>query len=342
MSISGSIKGYRTRVLRSVEDLDPATAGIASRCGASEFYYGYEFLRAYEREPIQPVHQVYYIETYDESGALVALTPCYVQGDPLRALGLGEGELALLSHVWHCSDTQVVTVDDDPAVAGAIVSTMRRIAAEAGLRRLGFINVPVGSSSAKALDRAGLPGIDLDTRYCMDLGAMGDWEGYLTALKQKARGEYRRQLRRAQDAGAEVVERQPSGEEDPESLRIFETLMARVGSAGYYSAERIAAFLRYTPTGARIVEVWLHGDLLAKAVVFIEPEKIHAWAGGWDRASDEARKLPFSSYYILMAGIIKLGLRLRIPRLEGGRRNPAFKIRFGMQPLPLQAFMADA
>jgi hypothetical protein len=332
-----STDAYRTRIVRTVEQLSDQAAGLALAAGVSEFYYGHEFLRAYEREPIQPVHDVYYVETYGTDDRLIALTPCYVQGDPLRALGLGDGELALLSHVWHSSDTQLAATVKTPEVAGAVVATMREIAAGAGLGRFGFINVPTGSPSALALAGAGLSGIDLDTRYWMDLIGLRNWEGYLSSLRTKDRGEYRRQLRRADDAGVKIVNREPTGHEDPESLRIFEELMARVGSAGYYSAERIAAFLQYTREGARIIEVTLGGDLIAKAVVFLESRKIHAWAGGYNR--DPA--LPFSPYYVLMAAIIKLGFQAGVSILEGGRRNPAFKMRFGMVPQPLQAFVTD-
>ncbi|MGL5858923.1 MAG: GNAT family N-acetyltransferase [Angustibacter sp.] len=323
--------------MRSVDDLDPRSEGLAQTVGVSEFYYGHEFLRAYEREPIQPVHGVHYVETYDSVGELVALTPCYVQGDPLGALGLAAGEHALLSHVWHCSDTQLAGATRTAQLAGAVIAAMRDVAAQTGLGRFGFINVPTDSASARALTGAGLAGTDLDTRYWMDLAGLKDWEGYLAALKTKDRGEYRRQLRRADDVGVRVSDREPTQHEDPQTLRIFEELMARVGSAGYYSAERIAAFLRYTRRGARIVEVTLADALIAKAVVFIESRKIHAWAGGYNRDPG----LPFSPYYVLMAAIIQLGFRVGVSVLEGGRRNPAFKMRFGMVPQPLQAFMAD-
>ncbi|MCD9194738.1 GNAT family N-acetyltransferase [Streptomyces albireticuli] len=333
---------YRTRVVRTVEDLAPETGELAAAAGASEFYYGHEFLRAYEREPIQPVHAVHYIEVLDEDDRVIALTPCYVQGDPLRALDMAPDEKALLSHVWHCSDTQLAgTRADDPRVARAIVARMRAIAAEEGLERCGFINVATGSPTALALAGAGLTGIDLDTRYTVDLAALGDWQGYLSSLRYNARREYARQLRRAEDCGVKITERVPDGDEDPASLQIFEVLMANVGSAGYYSKERIAAFLRYTRKGARILEVTMDGEVIAKAVVFLEPRKIHAWAGGYDRNADAASGRPFSSYYVLMSAIIKLGLRAGVPTLEGGRRNGDFKIRYGMRPQPLQAFMTD-
>src|SRR5437868_4799480 len=99
--------GLSTRVVRSVDDLHPGTAELVRGCGAP-FYYGAEFLRAYERHAVQPVHDVFYVEVLDRDETLVGFTPCYVQGDPLGALGLAQGELAVLTHTWHCPDTRLV------------------------------------------------------------------------------------------------------------------------------------------------------------------------------------------------------------------------------------------
>jgi hypothetical protein len=90
-----------------------------------------------------------------------------------------------------------------------------------------------------------------------------------------------------------------------------------------------------------MIEVLLDDRLLAKAIVMVESQKIHAWAGGYDRERDERERLPFSSYYVLMAAIMKLGFSLGVPTLEGGRRNAAFKTRFGMRPIPTQAYVTD-
>ncbi|MCT2594019.1 GNAT family N-acetyltransferase [Streptomyces sp. N2-109] len=342
MNTSPRTDALRTRVVRTVEELSPQTADLASRAGVSEFYYGHEFLRAYEREPIQPVREVHYIEVLDSADRLLALTPCYVQGDPLRALGLADGELALLSHVWHCSDTQLASTSATPELAGQVVAAMRKVAATAGLARCGFINVPGGTATARALEGTGLTGKSLDTRYTVDLAAMGDWEGYLASLTSKTRREFRRHLRRAEECGVRITDRAPDDYEAPESLRILEVLMENVGSTGYYSKERFSAFLPYTRTGVRIVEVVLDGEILAKAIMFIEAAKIHAWAGGYDKHSDKRKGLTFSSYSCLMAGMLQLGFQAGVATFEGGRRNGAYKERFGMRPKELDAYMFDA
>jgi hypothetical protein len=332
---------YRVEVLRNVDDLPPECELIAREQGLSTFYYGFEFLRAYEREPIQKVHHTRYLVVRD-ADTVVAFVPCYVQGDPLRALHLADGDVVLLSHMWHCSDTAIATRRDDPQLAAAVVDTMALLANELDARRYGFINVPTGSPTATLLRSVGLTPQHLDTRYVIDLAAAGDFDGYLRGLRPNARREYRRQLNRARDAGVCTSVRVPEGAEDPRSLDLFETLMANVGSAGYYDKDRISRFLTYVPSGARIVEVSHRGDLVAKAVVFLEETKIHAWAGGYDRHADAAADRPFSSYYVLMAQIIRLGFAAGVRYLEGGRRNGPFKERYGMRPVELDAYLMDA
>lgn len=58
-------------------------------------------------------------------------------------------------------------------------------------------------------------------------------------------------------------------------------------SAGFYSKESLARFVRYTPHETRIVEVTKASDLLAKAMLFVESQKIHLWAGGYDRYAEQ-------------------------------------------------------
>ena len=336
MSTSRSTRPLSTRVVRTVDDLHPAITDVVTANGAN-FNYGLEFLRAYERYPIQRVHAVYYVEIHGDHGAPVAFAPCYVQGDPLGALGLRDGELALLSHVWHCSDSRLVTAEETtPQLARRMVAAMAEVARSARLRRFGFINVEVGSPTALALEAIGLTGSLVDTRYWLDLAGCGDEAGYLARLRRSSRMEYRRHRNRARDAGVVITHRPARAEEDRERLGLFEVAMERVGSAGYYSAEKIANFLRETPS-ARIIELTQGERLLAMSINFVDATRIHAWACGWVRD----RGMPFSPYYVVWSEIVRLGFQVGVPRLEGGRRNGDFKIRFGMIPQPLNVYMAE-
>lgn len=332
---------YHVEVLGSVDSLPPECGTIAKEQGLSTFYYGFEFLRAYEREPIQRVHHTRYIVVREACGHVVAFVPCYVQGDPLRALDLADGEVVLLSHVWHCSDTRMATRREDPEIARMIAETMRSLSLQLGAGRYGFINVSTQGPTGHMLRAAGFTPKHIDTRYIIDLAAAGDFEGYIQGLRPNARGEYRRQLNRARDAGVRMSVRIPESAEEPDSLDLFERLMANVGSAGYYDKERISRFLTYVPSGARIVEIHQDEELIAKAVVFLEESKIHAWAGGYDRYADEKAGRPFSSYYVLMARIIQLGFEANVRYFEGGRRNGPFKERYGMRPVELDAYIKE-
>jgi predicted N-acyltransferase len=327
---------FDTRVVRTVDELSEDVASLAHSSGAN-FNYGREFMRAYEFEPIQPVYASYYIEVRDEQGTLVAFTPCYIQGDPLGALGIKPGERGLLSHVWHCSDSRLVSNDVTVPLAVEVMSTMRDIAAAEGVPRYGFINVATGSPSAMALEGAGVEGIYVDTRYAIDLASLGDEEGYLASLRSGPRAHYRRHWRRADEAGMKVSHRFATDDIEPEYLELLETSMERVGSAGYYSKERISAFLGMTPS-ARLIELTLDDELIGMSILFVEPGKrIHAWAGGWVRE----RKFSFSPYYVLMGSCLRLGFQLGLPRLEGGRRNGEYKMRYGMTPQTLNAYVTD-
>lgn len=336
MSTSRPISAYTRRVVGSVDDLSAGTPALVAAAGAN-VNYGREFMRAYERYPIQPVHGCHYIELLDGDGQVTAFAPCFVQGDPLGALGFGEGEHALLSHVWHCSDTRIVAAQVTEQIAAELLDAMRDVARSAGLASTGFINVADGSPSAVALERAGVAAIDLDTRYWLDLVRFGSEDGVLASIKPAARREYRRHWRRATEAGVQVVSRRALPDEDVDKLELLELTMARVGSPGYYDKRKLVAFLAEMPS-ARVIEVNLEGQLLAYAILFVDSTRLHAWALGYDRE----RPLGFSPYYIIWGSFMHLGYELGLPRLEAGRRNGEFKQRHGLFAQNLNAYVVDA
>ncbi|MDX6683870.1 MAG: hypothetical protein QOG94_3909 [Solirubrobacteraceae bacterium] len=336
MSTSARSRTYRRRVVASVDELSAGTPALVAAAGAN-VNYGIEFMRAYERHPIQPVHGCHYVELLDDDGMVAAFAPCFVQGDPLGALGLGAGEHALLSQVWHCSDTRLVAAEATARIAEQLLEAMRDVARSASLPRTGFINVAAGSLSAGALEAAGVPAVHLDTRYWLDLARHGSEDGVLAAIKSSDRREYRRHWRRAAEAGVHVTTRRALPGEDEDKLGLLEVTMDRVGSPGYYDKARLVAFLAEMPN-ARVVEVTLGDDLLAFAILFVDDTRLHAWALGYDRE----RKLAFSPYYIVWGSFMRLGYELGLPRLEAGRRNGDFKMRHGLLPQELNAYVVDA
>ncbi|WNV88068.1 GNAT family N-acetyltransferase [Umezawaea sp. Da 62-37] len=322
-------------MVRSVDDLSPGTAAVVKAAGAN-MNYGTEFMRAYERYPIQAVHGNYYVELLDDADEVVAFAPCFVQGDPLGALGLGPGEHALLSQVWHCSDTRLVAAEATPEIATELLDAMREVAASLGLARTGFINVADGSPSAHALESAGLKGVHLDTRYWLDLAKFGSEEGVIASIKPTNRREYQRHWRRATEAGVKITTRHPGADEQVSKLNLLLTTMDRVGSPGYYDAEKLVKFLAETPT-AWIIEIALDEKPLGFAILFVDDTRLHAWALGYDRET----KLAFSPYYLMWGSFMRLGYELGLPTLEAGRRNGEFKMRHGLVPQDLSAYVVD-
>lgn len=321
--------------MHSVDELSAGTPAVVAAAGAN-VNYSIEFMRAYQRYPIQPVHGCHYIELLDGAGEVAGFAPCFVQGDPLGALGLGPEEHALLSQVWHCSDTRLVAAEATPEIAVEVLEAMQEVARSVNLPRTGFINVAAGSPSALALEGAGIPGVHLDTRYWLDLAGYGSEEGVLAAIKPADRREYRRHWRRATEAGVKVVTRHAQPDEDVAKLGLLEVTMVRVGSPGYYDAAKLAAFLAETPS-AWIIEITLAENLLGFAILFVDDSRLHAWALGYDR---EAR-LSFSPYYVMWGSFMRLGYELGLPRLEAGRRNGEFKVRHGLVPQELNAYVVD-
>lgn len=321
--------------MRTIDDLSAGTPAVVAASGAN-MNYSTEFMRAYERFPIQPVHGCYYVELLDDEDTVVAFAPCFVQGDPLGALGLQAGEHALLSNVWHCSDTRLVAAEATSAIATELLDAMKEVARSLNLTRTGFINIADDSPSAEALTAAGVEGIHLDTRYWLDFAAHGSEEGLLASIKSADRREYNRHWRRATEAGVKIVSRMAMPDEDVEKLNLLEVTMVRVGSAGYYDAEKLAAFLGETPN-ARIIEITLDDALLGFAILFTDDTRLHAWALGYDRET----KLSFSPYYLMWGSFMKLGYELGLPRLEAGRRNGDFKMRYGLVPQELSAYVVD-
>lgn len=321
--------------MRSVDDLSEGTEAVVAASGAN-MNYSFEFMRAYERFPIQPVHGCHYVELLDDHDEVVAFAPCFVQGDPLGALGLPKGEFALLSNVWHCSDGRLAARNVTPEIATELLDAMREVARSLNLGRTGFINVANGSPSAEALTAAGVDGVHLDTRYWLDLAAHGSEQGVLDSIKSADRREYNRQWRRASEAGVKIVHRMASRNEDIEKLNLLEVTMVRVGSAGYYDAEKLAKFLAETPN-ARIIEITLEDKLLGFAILFTDSTRLHAWALGYDRET----KLSFSPYYLMWGSFMRLGYELGTPVLEAGRRNGEFKMRHGLVPQDLSAYVVN-
>ena len=166
------MSGLSIHLVRSASEVTDGVEGMASSCEAP-FYYRKKFLEAYQRHPVQPVHDSFFLEVTDGSGELVAFAPCYLQGDTLGALGPATDEPSLLSHCWHCYDTRLL--------AARPTGHLVRLAdgGHAGGGDGGTGCGATDSSTWRAVrprpppcEDAGLTPVALDTRYVLDLSGI--------------------------------------------------------------------------------------------------------------------------------------------------------------------------
>ncbi|MFF3420475.1 GNAT family N-acetyltransferase [Streptomyces sp. NPDC002698] len=221
--------------------------------------------------------------------------PCHLQkeGDLygfLRAVGIEDTDgPALLGHNWYCYDTRVPVRVVGPArrarVLGALLDALCDLAAADGAWTAGLVSVPENDPVLDVARAKGWRVAPIVTRFQLPLhGATGDaldsYDSYLATLGARTRRTIRQYLRRAADAGVTTAVEAPR----PDFLRTVGDLTrrttARYGSAGMYPEDAFASFVMSLGDHARVVRVDRSDLPLAAAVVLLDDECLHMWAGG--------------------------------------------------------------
>jgi predicted N-acyltransferase len=335
-----------------IDAVDPAAWDAAVRAQGLPVFYSHSFLSAYERHPLTEVDGVAYLTVWRRGvpGPPVAVVPAYFQRrpDPLGHLASAYPEAAgqptLLSHCWHCYDGHLGGLDGGTAgraaVAGTVMAALRGLARELGAPWCGVMNVRHGGPTATALAAAGLPLRPLAQRFGTDLGGLTGFDDFLDrSAGQRARANLRRHRRRAAENGVHTAALPVAAADLAGVWALCNLLAGRHGDAErYYPSGRFERFLTALGPSVRIVEVRQYGRLVAAAACLLDTERLHWWAGG----ADYEVAGNFSPYYVMFAETVELALRLRRPDFEGGRGNPAFKLRNGLTARPLDACLVRA
>jgi predicted N-acyltransferase len=321
--------------------VDTAAWDAAVRTNRLPVFYEHRFLAAYERHPLAGIDAVRYLVVRRRGGTdvPVVVLPAYLlrQGDPLGCLTSAFPEAAgrpvLLSHCWHCYDGHVGGPDVEPAQAAAVLAALRGVARGLGVPWSGVVNVRRGGPSATALAAAGLPVRPLSQRYVAQLGGVGDLDAFLRLARPRARLNLRRYRRRAAEYGVRTAVL-PVAEADLAGVAaLCDRIASRNGTERFYPLGAFPRFLAALGPCARVLEIRQRGRLIAAGVCLLDEHAFHSWAAGVDYAVDGN----FSPYYLLFAETVELALRLGRPTFEGGRGNPAFKLRYGLAGRPLDA-----
>jgi CelD/BcsL family acetyltransferase involved in cellulose biosynthesis len=314
---------------------------VVSAAAAPVFYQS-TYLAAYHDTPLADLAGTgYLVARARPGGRPLAVLPVALHRRPdplgcLRRLHPGiEREPALLSHVWHCYDARIVGADGRSDVVGALLCALRQLAQEWGARWFGFVNVERGGSTATALQAAGLRGGHLIDRFTADLAGLADLEDYLRRIGPRARANLRRTRRRAADCGLMAGVRAPGDADLDEVAELCGRTAARFGNPGFYPAGAFVGFVRGLGPAAHLLEVRQHGRLVAVGVCLTDELRFHTWSCGVDYAVAGNA----SPYALLFAESVGLALRLGRRVLEGGRSNEVFKLRHGLVPRHLDAYV---
>lgn len=314
---------------------------VVERAGAPVFY-GYDFLRAYERSPLSDTRGTLYVLVRHGRAPRAAI-PAYLldDWDPLGVLsGLVPADeparRMLVSHMWHCYDSRLPVADSDDRLVDRVCAELSRVARELDAAGLVFANVTVGSLLLEQLRALGFRIAPIEVRYVLDLRDLRGPDDYLAALPGRVRRALLRHRRRGGEAGVRISITAAQPESLDDALELCRRTAARHGNDAYYQSERMRAFL--TGLGARsvrIVRVELEGDLVAASICLLDDTSFHTWAGGADYARCSAHA--FSPNYVLFYEEVRAALGSGRARLEAGRRNHEFKLRHGLAPVGLCA-----
>ncbi|MEU4170768.1 GNAT family N-acetyltransferase [Streptomyces sp. NPDC026665] len=339
-------------VTDSIDEVDTAQWEQVAVADTAPVHYTPAYLRAYQTSPLSPFLAARYL-TVAEAGRTLAVLPCYLQkqGDPygfLRAVGIEDTDgPALLGHNWYCYDTRVPVRATGPTqrarVLGAVLDGLRELAAADGASTAGLVSVPEGDPVLDVARDRGWRVAPIVTRFQLPLySATGDafesYDSYLATLGARTRRTIRQYLRRAADAGVTTAVETPR----PGFLRTVGDLTRRTAakydSAGMYPESAFTDFVMALGDNARVVRVDRGEQTLAAAVVLLDEERLHMWAGGTSHATLDG----FSPNYLLWATEIRAAIEWRKRWVEGGRSNEPMKTRHGMKPLRLYACVAPS
>ena len=298
-------------------------------------------LAAYAEHPLASTVEIRYLTAATPDGGRAAI-PLFLlpPKDPLGVLARCVAEPdptapLLLAHTWHWYDGTPSIDNAAPAIMSAVLDTMAARAAETGAQAFGFINIPRESALTPLLRESPLNPTAADARYRLDLTSIHTVDDYLATVPSKARGDLRRQFRRARSAGVHIGSQPATPERLHQVAALCAATATKHGNPTWYEPAVLAAFARQVD-GLRLITAERAGEVLAASLSFKDGSTFHNWAGG----SVPFARLRFSPYAVLLLATVEAALTEHCTLLEGGRRNDAWKQRLGFTRVSLVSWLA--
>jgi len=300
-------------------------------------FYDYDFLSSIEQAPLTEGAKPFLLSVHD-GGRLVAALPLYFQEsrDPFSTVPDPPPLRVLAGHLWHCYDTILPSAAPLTAeLVSRLWQALTHLAGELDAEMYGLVNVPLRGRLAACLDELGLDPEETVPRFRLRTdGPVRDLDAHLVGISVASRRTLRRYLHRADRAGVAITRAEGRHVLEADVLGLC-LATADKHAPGYYPPEPLAALIERLGPQCEIIRVTLGRQLLAASICLYDRSRMHAWAGGCRYPAD----LNWSPQYVLFAAELEAGFAAGRRVLECGRRNDAFKLRYGLQPYPLGRLM---
>lgn len=337
----GTTTTYRASVHDAIRDVDAAKWDAAVAAAGAPALYRWQVLKAYEDAPLGEHLRVRYLCFEGAADSFAAVLPIYVTEyrDPLGVLARAFPDVPssarlLLTHVWHWYDTCFPARGDLGGLLPSLRAALVEVAEQERAEWVAFVNMAESSALPEALAGLGMTRRQVERRFQLDVEGMRTTSDYLTKLRKLPRRNLRRDVARAEAQGVEIRVNPPAGADVDAVVDMCRHSAGRHGHPDYYPRDRLTRFLEGAGDSVRIVEVRAGGDVIAASVCLLDDHRFHTWIGGADYTKGEG----FSPNYVLFHAEVSFAIEAPgVKLMEGGRRNDAFKLRYGLTPLPLYA-----
>jgi predicted N-acyltransferase len=335
----------RISVCHAIDEIGRAQWSAVTDAARAPVFYDYVFLRGYEAAPLQQTSEFFYLKFGEPA---VAVLPAYVQSsdDPLgilSALGLPgkePGDLILVTHIAHCYDTCLPALPGKltPRLAESACTALADVARQAGVKWFAFLNVDGSSALAAALAKIGLAKIPMNTRFNRDLSGWRSAEDFIAAIPSQKRRAIMRQSRRLADRAGMRYKNPDPAAGAPDAVELCQRTTTRHGTAAYYP-DQFGEFVVKAAELITVTEIWRDGRLGLASISLRDATRFHMWAGGIDY---ELMAGVRSAFPLLLLPAIEDAIATGRTVLEGGRGNPATKLKYRLNPVDLMAFVGTS
>ena len=323
---------YTCQIVNNISEIGKETWDRLKDHSEASIFYEWEFVKSIESSPLTKGAIPYYLIFQGVNEKPVSIVTLYLQTtlNPFDALAT-EPERMLIGHFWHCYDTKILSsFEPDTEFLFFMRDHISSLAQMLNAQSCGLCNIVERSGFSESLNAAGFLIEKGASRYSIVPNGNLTLNQHLKNVGRSSRRTLNHYIRRSKEAGVKITFESVSLGLTSQVLDLC-LATANKHAKGYYPPLELALLLKNLGDSCKLLKIELNGTLLAVSICLLDKDSAHFWAGGCLYPKD----LNWSPQYVLFAAEIEYGLELGKKRIEFGRRNDEFKIRFGLTPVPL-------